>query len=222
MNAAMLIDAEFLRQDAQAALGIERSNYNVPVLADWIRGSDIEHIRWYDGRYKPSDARYQAHKYWLDCLARDAGVKLRLGTLVERDSSLYERAMYRILPQVAADLNIDDGALKRAMQAHWESRSYFQQKGVDALLILDMVQLAMSGNIGALCLCAGDTDFIPAIDAVQQCGVPVNLVVPRPNKLSRQMTSAADQAIAIPMDILRRSFSDSQRADWGTGNVPAR
>ena len=206
MNAAMLIDAEFLRQDAQTALGIARSEYNIPVLADWIRGQGINHIRWYDGRHKQKDPRYGAQSYWFDCLARDAGVKLRLGQLVERDSSLYERAMYRMLPSVAADLGVDADALERSVRARWTSRTYRQQKGVDALLILDMVQLAASGNIGVICLCAGDTDFAPAIGAAQQLGVPVNLVVPRPDKLSPKMTGTADTDTAIPVDILRRSF----------------
>ena len=208
MNAVMLIDGEYLRQEAHRALKIERSRTEIHHLTQWAREDGVSHIRWYDGVCR--DDHKQRH--WLDCMAERAGLKLRLGTIVERDSSLFERAMYRMLPKVSADLNIDTDALERAVRAHWESRTYRQQKGVDALLILDMLQLAQSGNVGTICLCAGDTDFVPAIHEAQQCGVPVNAVVPRPDKLSPIIKRTVDRAIAIPRDVLARAFVEEKTA----------
>ena len=208
MNTAMLIDAEFLRQEASNTLNIERCGSNVHYLTQWLRKDGINHIRWYDAIYRDGAANANKQRHWLDSMADQAQMKLRLGTLVERDSSLYERAMYRMLSGVAADLNVDPDALTRAVGAHWESRSYRQQKGVDALLILDMLQLAMSGNINVICLCAGDTDFLPVIHEVQQRGIPVNMVVPRPQRLSPQIKREVDAAVAIPIDVLRQTFGE--------------
>ena len=205
MNVAMLIDGEYLRQEARNALGIERDNMEIRHLTDWLRADGITHIRWYDGVDKE---RRQQH--WMDVMAEGAGLKLRLGTIVERDNSLYERAMYRMLPKVAADLNLDPDALTRAVKSHWETRTYRRQKGVDALLIIDILQLAQSGNVSVICLCAGDTDFVPAIHEAQQCGVPVNIVVPRPRKLSPVIKRTADACVEIPMGILEASFNAKQ------------
>ena len=211
MNVVMLIDAEFLRQEAHNVLGIERNNMEIHHLTAWMHREGFTHIRWYDGIYKVSDPRYNAQRHWLDGMAEKAGMKLRLGTIIERDNSLYERAMYRMLPKVATDLNLDADALERSVQAHWESRTYRQQKGVDALLILDMLRLAQSGNVGVICLCAGDTDFVPAIHEAQQCGVPVNAVVPRPHKLSPHIKRTVDASCVIPKDVLEASFNGKVR-----------
>ena len=207
MNAAILIDAEFLRQEAHNALGIERNNMEIPQLTKWLRAEGINHIRWYDGLYKAHDSRYNAQRHYLEVMAESAGMKLCLGTIVERDNSLYERAMYRMLPDVAQMIGVGTEELIDAVRARWESRTYRQQKGVDALLIIDMLRLAQSGNIGSISICAGDTDFVPAIHEAQQNGVPVNIVVPRPDKLSPIIKRTADACCAIPKNVLEASFN---------------
>lgn len=51
----------------------------------------------------------------------------------------------------------------------------YQQKRVDILLGVDMVQLAAKGHIREAVLVAGDSDFIPAVTAAKSEGVIVSL-----------------------------------------------
>ncbi len=51
----------------------------------------------------------------------------------------------------------------------------FEQKRVDILLGVDLVQLAAKGQIQQAILLAGDSDFIPAVTAAKQEGVIVRL-----------------------------------------------
>ena len=51
----------------------------------------------------------------------------------------------------------------------------FEQKRVDILLGVDMVQLAAKQVIQEAVLVAGDSDFIPAVTAAQSDGVVVRL-----------------------------------------------
>lgn len=56
-----------------------------------------------------------------------------------------------------------------------EGKPIFQQKRVDIMLGVDMVQLAATRQIQRAILLAGDSDFVPAVEAVKPHGVLVML-----------------------------------------------
>ena len=56
-----------------------------------------------------------------------------------------------------------------------QGRPIYQQKRVDILLGVDMVQLSAKGHIREAVLVAGDSDFIPAVTAAKSEGVIVTL-----------------------------------------------
>ena len=56
-----------------------------------------------------------------------------------------------------------------------DGRPRFEQKRVDILLGVDMVQLAAKGQIQQAILLAGDSDFIPAVTVAKAEGVLVRL-----------------------------------------------
>ena len=56
-----------------------------------------------------------------------------------------------------------------------QGRPRYEQKRVDILLGVDMVQLAAKQSIQEAILLAGDSDFIPAVQAVKSEGVLVRL-----------------------------------------------
>ena len=56
-----------------------------------------------------------------------------------------------------------------------DGRPIFEQKRVDIMLGVDMVQLAAKGHIQQAVLLAGDSDFIPAITVAKSEGVLVRL-----------------------------------------------
>jgi uncharacterized LabA/DUF88 family protein len=51
----------------------------------------------------------------------------------------------------------------------------FEQKGIDTLLSIDMVNLAATKQVSNIVLLAGDSDYVPAIEVVKTHGVGVIL-----------------------------------------------
>lgn len=51
----------------------------------------------------------------------------------------------------------------------------FEQKGIDTLLSIDLVNLAASGKISDAVLLAGDSDFLPAVKVAKEHGVNIFL-----------------------------------------------
>ncbi len=51
----------------------------------------------------------------------------------------------------------------------------YEQKGIDTLLSIDLVNLAASGKISDAVLLAGDSDFIPAVKVAKSHGVNIFL-----------------------------------------------
>ena len=62
-----------------------------------------------------------------------------------------------------------------AVRYDWRGNRRYEQKQVDILLGVDLVQLAAKQNIQEAILVAGDSDFIPAIMAAKAEGVLVKL-----------------------------------------------
>ena len=53
---------------------------------------------------------------------------------------------------------------------------YFEQKRVDILLGVDLVRLSAKDQINEAVIVAGDSDFLPAIDAAKDDGILIRLV----------------------------------------------
>jgi uncharacterized LabA/DUF88 family protein len=56
-----------------------------------------------------------------------------------------------------------------------EGNKDFEQKGIDTLLSIDMVNLAATKQVSNIILLAGDSDYIPAVEVVKTHGVGVIL-----------------------------------------------
>jgi len=56
-----------------------------------------------------------------------------------------------------------------------EGKKLFEQKGIDTLLSIDMVNLASTRQVSDVILLAGDSDYIPAIEVTKTHGVGVIL-----------------------------------------------
>jgi uncharacterized LabA/DUF88 family protein len=62
------------------------------------------------------------------------------------------------------------------LQRRWDGyRETFEQKRVDVLLSVDMVRHSAAGHIQHAIVVAGDSDFIPAIEATKESGATVTL-----------------------------------------------
>lgn len=80
-----------------------------------------------------------------------------------------------------------------------ERRGGVQPKGVDTLLVLDMLQMATVGADDDALLLAGDADFSELVDAVQRLGRVVRLVVDEQGTgVARSLRQAADALMQMP------------------------
>lgn len=71
-------------------------------------------------------------------------------------------------------------------------KEYFEQKRVDVLLSVDMVRHAAAGHIQHAIVLAGDSDFIPAIEAVKESGATVTLWFGEANTIHKDLVRLAD------------------------------
>jgi uncharacterized LabA/DUF88 family protein len=83
----------------------------------------------------------------------------------------YDQFTYNL--RKVRQLQLREGRLRRIYDA--EGKPDFIQKGVDVLLAIDMVKLAMKGAIQKVILVACDSDFIPAIRALKEEGVMTHI-----------------------------------------------
>ncbi len=79
------------------------------------------------------------------------------------------------------------------LQRRWDgNKEYFEQKRVDVLLSVDMVRHSAAGHIQHAILVAGDSDFIPAVQATQESGATVTLWCGEENTIHKDLKDLAD------------------------------
>jgi uncharacterized LabA/DUF88 family protein len=84
-----------------------------------------------------------------------------------------------------------------------DGRPIFIQKLVDIMLGVDLVQLAATRQISRAVLVAGDSDFVPAIEAAKQLGVMVSLWHgPNGKGFHRSIWDVCDERHEITMEMV--------------------
>lgn len=79
-------------------------------------------------------------------------------------------------------------------------REQFEQKRVDVLLSVDLVRHAAAGHIQHAILVAGDSDFVPAIEAAKEHGVTVSLWCGHYTTVHRDLIKLADEVHVFDWD----------------------
>ena len=77
----------------------------------------------------------------------------------------------------------------------------FVQKRVDILLAVDLVRLSWGRQIATAVIVAGDSDFVPAVQAAKDAGVLVRLYYSK-NSVHNELLEAVDEAFEIDRDII--------------------
>jgi uncharacterized LabA/DUF88 family protein len=81
------------------------------------------------------------------------------------------------------------------LNRRWDGyKEYFEQKRVDVLLSVDMVRHSAAGHIQHVVVIAGDSDFIPAIEATKDSGATVTLWYGDDNTIHKDLLEIADIA----------------------------
>ncbi|MDA1000973.1 MAG: NYN domain-containing protein [bacterium] len=83
-----------------------------------------------------------------------------------------------------------------------DGRENFLQKRVDMMLGVDMVRLAESGQITDVALVASDSNLIPAVEAVKDCGVVVTLFHGRKAGANEDLWALCDERSLITEELV--------------------
>ena len=198
---AVFVDAGFLRAEGAKALGIapNQCHLDAPAavrtletLAGAATGQRMLRTYWYDGKFRDGDPRAPSQQKFLDAIALTPGLHLRLGT-IKTVQPPWLHALSKALERNgldAAELGIRLGPVDT-------------QKGVDALIVLDLVRLAQKGIYSTAVLLAGDRDLLEAMRAAQDEGVLVILAHPVRAGVDPDLRRAADASLVIEEDQLR-------------------
>lgn len=81
----------------------------------------------------------------------------------------------------------------------------FEQKRVDILLAVDLVRLSWGRQISTAIIVAGDSDFVPAIEAAKNAGVLVKLYYSR-KSVHNELLDEVDEAFQIDENIIKDSL----------------
>ncbi|MEM2839838.1 MAG: NYN domain-containing protein [Thermoplasmata archaeon] len=83
---------------------------------------------------------------------------------------------------------------------------YFEQKGVDVLLSVDLVRLSFSGKIERAILVTADSDFVPAVNAAKDAGILVAMCYSPTQPRSDELFQKCDERIRITSEIIQNSL----------------
>ncbi len=79
----------------------------------------------------------------------------------------------------------------------------FTQKRVDILLAVDLVRFSWGKSISTAVVVAGDSDFVPAIEAAKDAGVLVRLYYSKAS-VHHELLNSVDEAFEIDKDLIDR------------------
>lgn len=90
-----------------------------------------------------------------------------------------------------------------------DGKRIFQQKGVDLMLGVDMALLAAKSRLAKVVLLSGDSDFVPAIEAVKREGILTTLwhgSDGRDSSASRELQQTCDERHELTRYIVQSSL----------------
>ena len=98
---------------------------------------------------------------------------------------------------------------KLALRGNMDTGNYyFEQKGVDVLLAVDMTALAMKRLVTHVSVLTADDDFVPALRLVKQEGVIIRLFhYPRTSQ-AHDLWTVADERVVIDSNFVQSLRSD--------------
>lgn len=105
------------------------------------------------------------------------------------------------------------------LQKRWEGqREVYEQKRVDVLLSVDLVRHAAAGHIQHAILIAGDSDFVPAVEAAKEHGVTVSLWCGSAKTVHKDLIVLADEVYAFDWNDFPRLNSSEAAKPARTGS----
>lgn len=208
---AGFIDAGFLRAEGARALGESPRNFRLDAeeVVDWHKrlalSGDGRFLRtyWYDAKFGRDHDHSEGQRRFFTAIAQIPGIHLRLGHIVE-NRPWFEQGIRDAIRYTAEGLGLDPLTMMNEFDRHWVFRPERKQKGVDALVAMDLVRLAARGVYDTAVLISGDRDLAEALRAVQDCGAQVMIATPDRYSVARELNELADDVIELDEDDLHR------------------
>jgi uncharacterized LabA/DUF88 family protein len=214
MNVAGFVDVGFVRAAVAKACGIEPSKVRLDAaalvqqverIADSWDGLFLR-VYWYDGQHPQSDPRHGNQRKYLDAVAAIPGIQLRLGHITSHTPAWHEQ-LHRALDKCGVD--------RATFERHFKLAPEYQQKGVDTLMVLDIVRLAQRSAYDIAVVFSGDRDICEAVRAAQDEGRRVTLLVPDDRSAGAELRSLADRVITFTDEELRALHRGKLPVDTG-------
>lgn len=217
-----MIDGGFLVKSGCTTLDIKVQDLHLNPLriSAWCSLSarrvqaDFMRSYWYDGIHEPSNPEYESQLTRVRSLGNQAGIQVRLGKLSRRPNPEWSE-----IRKALKAINADPDEFKK----HYPMSKYrYEQKGVDTLIVLDMVRLAQLNAYDTLLLLAGDTDLAEAVKTVQDYGKRV--IIARPEKCGNasDLFDLADESVILTADTLRHLLLPAPDLDEKIREIRAR
>ncbi len=106
------------------------------------------------------------------------------------------------------------------LQKRWEGqREVYEQKRVDVLLSVDLVRHAAAGHIQHAILVAGDSDFVPAVEAAKEHGVTLTLWCGHASTVNRDLVALADEVYLLDWNEFPRREADGEGEGEAAGSA---
>jgi uncharacterized LabA/DUF88 family protein len=194
------VDAGFLRAAGERLFGLPpgTARIDVPKTVEWIGGvvdslpeldgQRLLRVYWYDGAFDPSHPKYLRQRAFHTAVAQTPGVRLRLGHL-QAQSETWRPAVRA----AAAKAGLSPERFDRDVGV----RPVYEQKGVDTLLVLDLVILAQVNAYETAILVTGDRDIAEAVRRAQDLGRRLVLVCPTKAGVAAELRQLADRVVDV-------------------------
>ena len=110
--------------------------------------------------------------------------------------------------------NLDRWSMRLGkLEKRWDGKKeYFEQKRVDVLLSVDLVRHAAAGHLQHAVLVAGDSDFVPAVEAAKEHGVTVSLWCGKFRTVHKDLIAVADEVHSFQWNEFPRILSKEETA----------
>ncbi len=138
---------------------------------------------------KERKSRFDRFKF---ALQRESRFQVRVGRLAKR-RQLVEGVEQQLVTLLAP---VVSGQVLAQVQGILGKVRY-EQKMVDILLAIDLVQLSVQHQIQRAVLLANDSDFVPAVEIARRAGTVVELYYHIPPKPHDELLQACDDRIEI-------------------------
>lgn len=199
-----LVDAGFLKAEGARTLHVKTAQVSpdaqgcVALLRALAQNEQSTLLRayWYDGAFESSDPRYQSQRPYLDAVSSCPGIQIRLGHIRE-NTPTWQHAVKKALANC--------GVALADFEKHFQFRPVMEQKGVDTLIVLDLVRLAQRRAYDTAFLIAGDRDHLAeAVRVAQDEGRRVILLHPAGGGVATELRHLADEVRALDEPMLRK------------------